>query len=229
MTSSNSTTRLRMSKLKPSTRVWALSIVLRHELGLDRDVVLEAEALHEARDPVGREALHQVVVERQVEARRARVALACGAAAELVVDPAALVALGADDVQPAGVDDVVVVDLDDRARLRERRVHRRLVHLGRVEAALVQEIRGEARRVAAELDVGAAAGHVGGDRDRAAPAGLGDDARLLLVELGVQRLVLDPAPLEQRREDLGLLDRHRADEDRAARRRSSPRSRRSAR
>ena len=109
MTSSNSTTRLRMSKLKPSTRVWALSIVLRHEARLDRDVLLEAQALHEARDALRGEALHQVVVERQVEARRARVALAAGAAAELVVDPAALVALGADDVQPARLDDPLVV------------------------------------------------------------------------------------------------------------------------
>ena len=40
--------------------------------------------------------------------------------------------------------------------------------------------------VAAELDVGAAAGHVGGDGDRARHAGLGDDEGLLLVEAGVQ-------------------------------------------
>ena len=46
--------------------------------------------------------------------------------------------------------------------------------------------------------------------------GLGDDARLLLVELGVEDLVLDAAPLEHRREDLGLLDADRADQDRPA-------------
>ena len=44
-------------------------------------------------------------------------------------------------------------------------------------------------------------------------AGLRDDARFLLVELGVQHLVLDAAALEQLAELLGLLDRHRADED----------------
>ena len=53
---------------------------------LDRDVVLEAHPLHEPGDPLRGEALHQVVFEREVEARRARVALAAGAAAELVVD-----------------------------------------------------------------------------------------------------------------------------------------------
>ena len=95
-----------MSKLKPSTRLWALSIVLRHEPRLDGDVVLEAEALHQPGDPVAGEALHQVVLERQVEARRAGVALAAGAAAQLVVDAPRVVALGADDVQAAGLDDL---------------------------------------------------------------------------------------------------------------------------
>ena len=82
---------------------------LRHEARLDGDVVVEAEPLHQAGHPVRGEALHQVVLERQVEARRARVALAAGAAAELVVDAARVVALGADDVQPAGLDDLLVV------------------------------------------------------------------------------------------------------------------------
>ena len=50
--------------------------------------------------------------------------------------------------------------------------------------------------VAAEDDVGAAAGHVGGDRHAALPAGLGDDLGLALVVLGVQDLVRDPVPAE---------------------------------
>ena len=142
-------------------------------------------------DAVRGEPLHQVVLEGQVEARRARVALAAGAAAELVVDPAAVVALGADDVEAADADDPLVVLVGDRLRLGQGRVVGRLVDLGRVQAALVEDLRGEAGRVAAEQDVGAAAGHVRGDRDRAGPPGLGDDPRFLLVELGVERLVLD--------------------------------------
>jgi hypothetical protein len=43
--------------------------------------------------------------------------------------------------------------------------------------------------VAAEHDVGTAAGHVGGDGDGAGLAGAGDDAGLALVLLGVQHLV----------------------------------------
>ena len=71
----------------------------------------------------------------------------------------------------------------------------------------------QAGRVAAEQDVRPAAGHVRGDRHGAGAAGLGDDRRLLLVELGVQDLVLDAPPVEHLGEDLALLDRDRADED----------------
>ena len=73
----------------------------RHHPVLDRHALFHAEPLHQARDAVRPEDPHQVVFEREVEARRAGVALAAGAAAQLVVDAARLVALGADDVQAA--------------------------------------------------------------------------------------------------------------------------------
>src|SRR4029079_13321616 len=79
---------------------------LADEARFDRDVVLEAEALHEPGDAVRGEPLHQVVLERQAEPGGARVALAAGPAAELVVDPARVVALGADDVEAACRDDL---------------------------------------------------------------------------------------------------------------------------
>ena len=68
--------------------------------------------------------------------------------------------------------------------------------------------------VAAELDVGAAAGHVGGDGDGAADARLGDDGGLALVIARVQHVVPDLALLQQRRDVLGLLDRDGADQHR---------------
>ena len=52
-------------------------------------------------DPVAGEQADEVVLAGEVEARLAGVALAAGAAAELVVDAARLVALGAEDVQAA--------------------------------------------------------------------------------------------------------------------------------
>ena len=54
--------------------------------------------------------------------------------------------------------------------------------------------------VAAEDDVGAAAGHVRGDGHGALAAGLGDDLRLALVMLGVEHLVLHPALVEHPRD-----------------------------
>src|SRR5260370_19659980 len=74
----------------------------RHPRMLDR---LNLEAVHQLADPLSRRAedLHQVVLERNEELARAGVALAAGAAAQLVVDAPALVALGADDVQAADV------------------------------------------------------------------------------------------------------------------------------
>ena len=76
---------------------------------LDRHAFFHAEPLHQAGDAVRAEDAHQVVFEREIEARRAGVALASGAAAQLVVDAPRLVALGADDVQAAGGDHLVVL------------------------------------------------------------------------------------------------------------------------
>ena len=70
-------------------------------LRLDRHVVGDVEAGEEALDHRGVEQPHQVVAEREVEPRLARVALAAGAAAQLVVDAPRLVALGAEHVEPA--------------------------------------------------------------------------------------------------------------------------------
>src|SRR5512133_936719 len=67
-----------------------------------------------------------------------------------------------------------------------------------------------------ELDVDAAAGHVGRDRDRALLARLGDDPGLLLVLLRVENVVRDAGAIEELREVLGDLDRDRSDEHRLA-------------
>ena len=71
---------------------------------------------------------HQVVFERQVEARAARVALAAGAAAQLVVDAARLVALGAEDVQAARRQHLLLLGVAlrlERARTRSLNALRR--------------------------------------------------------------------------------------------------------
>ena len=70
--------------------------------------------------------------------------------------------------------------------------------------------------VAAEQNVGAAARHVGGDGDGALAAGLRDDLGFLRVVLRVEHDVLRALLLEHARDTLGLFDRDRADQHRAA-------------
>ena len=69
---------------------------------------------------------------------------------------------------------------------------------------------GQVLGIATQQDVDASPGHVRGDRDRALPAGLGDDRGFLLMVLRVQDLVRDAAAVEDSREPLGLLDGDRA-------------------
>jgi len=68
----------------------------------------------------------------------------------------------------------------------------------------------------AQHDVGTATGHVGGDGDRARPAGLRDDVRFALVLLGVEYFVRDLFLLQQIRQELRRFDRGRADQHRLA-------------
>ena len=156
-------------------------------LRLDRLVLVEAS--HRPVQRTGGEQAHQLVVEAQVEPALAGVALAARATTQLVVDPAALVALGPDDVQPAELADAVALlearflqlgqqlvvagerlgagllellgHLGHRTRQREVVGH----HLGG-EALLEHLLASEPLGVAAEQDVDAATRHVGGDRDR---------------------------------------------------------------
>ncbi|OAG65283.1 hypothetical protein BIM11_6192 [Burkholderia pseudomallei] len=179
----------------------------RDDARFDRLALRHLQAVHDRAHAVAREDAQQRILERQVEARRARIALTARAAAQLIVDPARLVALGADDVQAArGLHLLVqrfplVVQLLDAARLLVGR--NRFVGLD--ERRLLLD-------VAAEHDIGAAARHVRRDRDALRPARLGDDRRFARVLLRVQHLVRQARLLEQVRQQLRVLDRRRADE-----------------
>ncbi len=76
---------------------------------LDGHALFHAEALQQGGDPLAGEDAHEVVFEREEEARGAGIALTSGAAAKLVVDAAGLVAFGAEDVEAAGGDDGIVL------------------------------------------------------------------------------------------------------------------------
>ncbi len=183
----------------------------RHDAGLDRLAVGHLQPFHDRAHAITREDAHQRVVERQVEARGARVALAARAAAQLVVDPARLVALGRDDAQAALGLDLVVQALPLVVQLL-RAALLLVVGNGRVGVDQLDLV----LDVAAEHDVGPAAGHVGGDRDHAGSSRLRDDAGLHRMLLGVQHLVRQLLLLQHAGDQLGVLDRRRADQHRLA-------------
>src|SRR5205085_6537165 len=82
---------------------------LRHHPVLDGDALLHAEALHPRHQPLAAEDAHQIVLEGEVEARRAGIALAAGAAAERVIDAPRLVAPRAEDLPAAATADLLVL------------------------------------------------------------------------------------------------------------------------
>ena len=129
----------------------------------DRLVLLQPQPLQHGVELVGPEDAHQVVFQRQEELGVPGVALPAGAAAQLVVDATALVPLGAQHEQPAGRQRLLLEPRHlgaDLARPRVVLARARVLDLG-------QFLPDAHVGIAAELDVGAAAGHVGGDRHRA--------------------------------------------------------------
>ena len=69
-------------------------------------------------------------------------------------------------------------------------------------------------RIAPQDDVSAATRHVGGNGDHFRPAGLRDDFRFARVLLGIKHLMRKFFLVEHRRQQLGILDRGRADQNR---------------
>lgn len=146
----------------------------RDHFALDRLVFFEAETLHHVQHVVRAETFHQLVAQRQVELRGARVALASCASAKLVINPAGFMPLRTDDVQTA--------------------------QLGH---ALAQQ------------NVRTAARHVRGDRNGARLLSARDDFGFFGMVFGVQHLVFDAFALQHIRNELGVLDGHRADQSQA--------------
>src|ERR1700761_6123454 len=166
-----------------------------------RVVFLHAEHAHPAADPVASEDAQQVVLQRQVETRRTRIALAARTTTQLVVDTARLMSLGTDNVQAAGFEHLIMALLP--------------FGLGALAIDLVGIFGQRSQcsfKAAAEHDIGTAASHVGGDGDRTRCTGLRHDVRLALVLLGIEHFVLDAFLAQQIRQQLGHLDRRGADQ-----------------
>ena len=195
-------------------------------LVFDGGVLVDVHALHQVGDAVAAEQTHEVVLQRDVEPRFAGVALTAGTAAQLVVDTAGVVPLGADDEQAAGLPHLVGFSGDLRLVLRQL-VGKQLpgvqyllvVRLGVAgglgdqlvgKPGLAEVVLGHVLGVAAQHDIRTTAGHVGGHGHGAELTGLRHDLRFLLVVLGVQQIVLDALAGEHLAQQLVLLDGHGA-------------------
>ena len=129
----------------------------------------------------------------------------------MIVDAAGLVALGTDDVQATGSDDLVVHLLPLGFQAREA--------AGLVVGGQGLVVANEGNRfldAAAEHDIRATARHVGGDGDHARATGLDHDLGFLGVLLGVQHLVRQLLLVEQTGQQLRAFDRGGAHQHRLA-------------
>ncbi len=189
------------------------------DLGLQGHVLRVGTRGHDALGHARVEQPHEVVLHGQVEAGLARVPLTAGAATQLVVDAAGLVAFGAQHVEPAGLTHLLALGLDGRLGLGQRLGPCLPVLLGvllGVQAPGRQVRLGDELGVAAQHDVGTTAGHVRGDRDRTLASGHRHDLGLAGVLLGVEDLVGDVSFTQQLGHEFGLLHRGRAHQDRLA-------------
>ena len=192
-----------LQQLLPDVEVVRLDLALcrldraRHPGALDRLAFGHFQPLHDRLHLVAGKNAQQRIFQRQVEARGAGIALAAGAAAQLVVDAARLVALGADDMQAAGGNDLGVQLLPFLPQRVDAPLLLRFVHaLGGAQHV------NRLLDVAAKHDVGAAAGHIGGDGHHLRLARLSHDFGLARMLLGVEYLVRQLVFLQHAREQL---------------------------
>src|SRR6267142_3140817 len=182
-----------------------------HQAVFDRLAFGHAQALHDGVDPLSGEDPQQRIFEREKETRGARVPLPARAAAQLVVDAARFVSLGADDVQATRRDDLVVQILPLPSQSSDAGLF-----LGRLDILFLPQQVDLLLDVAAEHDVGAAASHIGRDGDHLGASRLRDDLGLARVLFRIQHLMRQLLLLQHAGDELGVLDRCRADEHRLA-------------
>ena len=207
-------------------RALGLLYAVGEQLLVEGRVLVYLQRLHEAGDALAAEEAQQIVRQREEETALARVALASGAAAQLVVYTPRLVPLRAEDKEAADGLDLLGLGVryllvlghalgEQPARGEDFLAVRVRVARGLGDdllgiPGLLEVVAREILRVAAEHDVRASAGHVRGDGDGAELAGLRDYLRLALMLLGVQDVVRDAALFQKAGEVFALLNAYRA-------------------
>ncbi len=175
----------------------------------DRLALLETQRRQHLFKPIRPEYAHQIIFEAQIEHGAPRIALAARAAAQLVVDAPAFVALGGHHVQPPRLDHLFLF-------LGVACFFAGAQRFGIGIGVCGQQFENLHLKIAAQLNVGATPGHVGGDGDHAQLAGIGNDLCLFLVLAGIEHVMGDPGIRQQLAERLGLFDRGGAGQNRLA-------------
>ena len=177
-----------------------------------RDVFIEhVDALQHPFQTFPAEQTDDLVLKGEEEAGGTGVALTGGTAAQLVIDPAAFVPFGTDDMQTAQCPDLQHVFIIFNifpdgffidAVFRRIHLHDGMIaflnsHVVGILPELGKDPVGISKDVffqfTAQLDVDTAARHVGGDGDSTEGAGFGDDHTFLVMLTGVEYLVGDAA------------------------------------
>ncbi len=214
---------MRDSALRPSTVFWALSIALVTifaSMGTSSGRALPHHPVHGA----GGEQAHQIVLQGEKEPALPRIALPARPPPQLVVDPAALVALAAQHVETAERADLLTFPLAGRVEFGLDVLELGCALFGGGVGPPGRRLPGrQSFGITPEDDVDASPGHVGGHGHPTDPAGLGDDLRLTEVLLGVEDLVGYALLLEEPGEVLGLGHRCGAHQHRLALRRGARR------
>src|SRR5207245_9394849 len=157
----------------------------------NRNVVLHPDRSHQPLEAISAENAQQIIFEREIKARRSRVALAPRTAAQLIIDAARLVALGAEDMESARRQYLFPLAGALLTMLFECLLEIRIGGIARAGVG-----RGETLGIAAQHDIGAAARHVGRDRHRLVASRLRDNLGLALMVLGVEHEMLDAGLLQ---------------------------------
>ena len=197
-------------------RLLCIAHTLGDALGADGLTFGQALGGHHSGHQLGVEQAHQVILQAQVEPGLTGVALTAGTAAQLVVDAAGLVPFGAQHVEAAQLDNLLMLILDLFLDGIQHLGPALLILLrgvvGRV-ALLLELLIGEELHVAAQHDVGAAPGHVGGHGHGPLAPCHGYDSSLARMLLGVEHLVVDAGHVQQGGDHLGGLHGCSAQQD----------------
>ena len=172
-----------------------------HDAGFNSLTIGHFQPLHDGLDAVAGKNAHQRVIQPEVKARGAWVALAARTSTQLVVDTARLMPFGRNNAQTTQRSDLFVLLLPLGAQAGNfsffRRSIQRLVRFNRFNHFF---------EIATQHDVSATTCHVGGNRDHLRTSGLRDDVGLARVLLGIEHLMRQVGLDKQVINDFGIFD-----------------------